>query len=309
MAMEQAEPSDQPSGDETAEDDPVEDDPVEHLLTLGGVLEFLADRITAKRLLLVSDSPRVVGEVLSEVALPTVLATTKEDISKDYAADCETVLHLSVAVPKSLDLLEDVRGILVSAYLEGSLGDGEDTLVLVASESQPLLVLNFSISADPTFKLLRSGIEERVSLQVFEMLFRIAGDLVRQGREGKSIGALFIIGDTEPVLGASRQAVINPFQGHEADERYVLNPHNIETIKEYALLDGAMVVDEDGYLEAAGRYVLLEADAEVASGLGGRHLAAASITQKTQAVAIVVSSSGVVRVYKDGKPIMELDGF
>lgn len=302
--MEQAEPDEQP-----AEEEPATDDPVEHLLTLGGVLEFLADRITAKRLLLVSDSPRVVGEILSEVALPTVLATTKEDIGKDYASECETILHLSVPVPKSLELLEDVRGILVSAYLEGSLGDGEDTLVLVASESQPLLVLNFSISADPTFKLLRSGIEQRVSLQVFEMLFRISGDLVRQGREGKSIGALFIMGDIEAVLGASRQVVINPFQGHDADERYVLNPNNIETIKEYALLDGAIIVDDEGYLEAAGRYVLLEPDAELASGLGGRHLAAASITQKTEAIAIVVSSSGVVRVYKDGKPIMELDGF
>lgn len=294
---------------ETTEDAGSDDDPVEQLLTLGGVLEFLADRVSAKRLLLVSDSPRVVGEVIGEAALPVILATTKEDISQDYAADCETVLKLSVPIPKSLDLLEDIKGLLVSAFLEGSLGDGEDILILLASESQPLMMLNFSLSLDPTFSLLKSGIEERCDLQVFEALFRVAGDLVRQGREGKQVGALFIIGDTEEVLEISRQVVINPFQGHEPEERYVLNQQNIETIKEYALLDGAIVVDEEGYLQAAGRYVLLEADAELASGLGGRHLAAASVTKKTKAVAIVVSSSGVVRVYKDGQPIMELDGF
>lgn len=293
---------------ETTEEEP-EETPVEELLALGGVLEFLADRITSRRLLLVTDSPRVVGEILSEVSLPVVLATTKEDIQKDYADECETVLRLSVKLPKTLELLEDVRGILISAFLEGSLGDGEDVLCIVAGDAQPLMLLNFSITSDPTFKLLKAGIEERCDLDVFEMLLRIAGDLVRQGREGKSVGTMFIIGDHQHVLEGSRQVVINPFQGHTREERYVLRPENIETIKEYTVIDGAIVVSADGYLEAAGRYVLLEPDAEAASGLGGRHLAAASITKRTEAVAIVVSASGVVRVYKDGSAVMELDGF
>ncbi|MDX1611718.1 MAG: DNA integrity scanning protein DisA nucleotide-binding domain protein [Candidatus Thermoplasmatota archaeon] len=284
------------------------DDEVEHLLTLGGVLEFLADRLMADRVVLITDSARVVGEIVSDCTLPIVFATTKEDLKKDYASDCETVLQLAGPLPKSLEMLEDVRSILVSAYLEGSLKDNEDTLVISASEDQPLMLLNFNVAKDPSFNLLKTGIGERVDLSVFEMLFRIAGDLVRQGREGKTVGALFLIGDPEPMLEASRQVVINPFQGHEREERFVLDAANIETIKEYALLDGAIVVSGDGYLEAAGRYVLLEQDAELASGLGGRHLAAASITKKTKAVAIVVSSSGVIRVYMDGQPIMELDG-
>lgn len=293
---------------ESAEEE-TEDAHVEEILSLGGVLDFLSDRITARRVLLITDSPRVVGEILSEVTAPIVLATTKEDIQADYADKCETVLRLSVKLPNTLEVLEDVRGILISAYLEGSLGEGEDVLCIVAGDDQPLMMLNFSISSDPTFQLLKAGIEERCDLDVFEMLLRIAGDLVRQGREGKSVGTMFIVGDHEAVLSVSRQVVINPFQGHTREERYVLRPDNIETIKEYAVLDGAIVVSEDGHLEAAGRYVLLDAEAEAASGLGGRHLAAASITKRTDAVAIVVSSSGVVRVYKDGSPAMELDGF
>lgn len=288
---------------------PGEDDPVEHLIALGGVLEFLADRISAKRLLLITDSPRVVGELVTEAALPVVLATTKEDIGRDYASECETVLHLSMPVPKSLEVLEEVRSIIISAYLEGSLGDGEDILCLLATDRQPLVVLNFSVSSDPTFSLLKAGIEERCELPVFETLLRVAGDLVREGREGKSVGTLFIIGDVERVLAESRQVVINPFQGHSKPERSVLRPENLETIKEYSLLDGAMIISPDGFLEAAGRYVLLEQDAELGRGLGGRHLAAASISQKTRALAIVVSQSGIVRVYKDGKPLLELDGF
>jgi diadenylate cyclase len=39
------------------------------------------------------------------------------------------------------------------------------------------------------------------------------------------------------------------------------------------------------------------------SGLGGRHIAAASITKQTRAIAVVVSSSSVIRVFKDGLEI------
>ncbi len=286
-----------------------QDAPVDEALSMGGVYEFLSGRTTARRLLLISDSPRVVGEILSEVSVPVVLATTKDDIRKDYAEDCETVLRLSVGLPSTLDVLEDVRGILISAFLEGSLGDGEDVLCLVAGDAHPLVMLNFSITDDPTFQILRSGIDERCDLEVFETLLRVAGDLVREGREGKSVGTMFVIGDTDEVLKVSRQVVINPFQGHTSEERNVLLPENIETIKEYANLDGAVIVTSDGHLTAAGRYILLEPEAETASGLGGRHLAAASVTTRTKAVAIVVSASGVVRVYKDGSPEMELDGF
>ncbi len=286
-----------------------DDAPAVEALTMGGVHEFLSDWATVQRLLLISDSPRVVGKVLSEVSVPVILATTKDDMRKDYAEDCETVLRLSASLPSTLEVLEDVRGILISAFLEGSLGDGEDVLCLVVGDDQPLVMLNFSLGQDPTFQILRSGIGERCELDVFEMLLRIAGDLVREGREGRTVGTMFVIGDTESVLENSRQVVINPFQGHEPGERNVLTPENLETIKEYANLDGAMVVTSDGYLEAAGRYILLEPDANTASGLGGRHLAAASITTRTDAVAIVVSSSGIVRVYKDGNPEMELDGF
>ena len=43
---------------------------------------------------------------------------------------------------------------------------------------------------------------------------------------------------------------------------------------------------------------------EVQAGLGGRHLAAASITRASRAIAIVVSSSGTIRVFKGGRAIM-----
>jgi DNA integrity scanning protein DisA with diadenylate cyclase activity len=45
----------------------------------------------------------------------------------------------------------------------------------------------------------------------------------------------------------------------------------------------------------------------IQQGLGGRHAASAAITAETDAVAVVVSESGVIRVYQDGEQIIEIE--
>ena len=66
-------------------------------------------------------------------------------------------------------------------------------------------------------------------------------------------------------------------------------------------------VADDGVVVAACRY--LDASAEnidVPLGLGSRHLAAASISKRLGAIAIVVSESAVVRVFHKGRLIAEI---
>ncbi len=102
----------------------------------------------------------------------------------------------------------------------------------------------------------------------------------------------------------SRPAVLNPFEGHAEKDRNILDESLWETAKEFAQIDGAFVVRGDGVVMAAGRYVDTEGHLEIQAGLGGRHLAAASITRASHAVAIVVSTSGTIRVFKSGRVIM-----
>jgi len=89
----------------------------------------------------------------------------------------------------------------------------------------------------------------------------------------------------------SRQVIINPFKGHPKEARNVLNRENWETFKEFAVLDGAIIIDDDGIAQAAGRYVGISWDIYLEGGLGGRHLAAASISKNTGAVAMAGTSS------------------
>jgi len=137
----------------------------------------------------------------------------------------------------------------------------------------------------------------------------VALDIGALGREGKSIGTTIVIGDAEQVLQSSHQAVFNPFKGYPKKERLVTLPEVVESIKELAMLDGAIIVSEHGVVEAAGRH--LDAVGRVTKqlrGLGSRHRAAAGITRKTEAVAIVVSeSTGRVMIFEHGRVVASLE--
>lgn len=141
-----------------------------------------------------------------------------------------------------------------------------------------------------------------VSAEALERITAIATDLAAEGREGKSIGAMFILGDHEEVSKRSKPLILNPFFGYDEEDRSILNPFMDETIKELALIDGAFVLRGNGVVESAG--CLIQAKAEdiiLPGGLGTRHAAAAAITHVTDSLALVVSSSGQVTYFRKGQ--------
>ena len=130
----------------------------------------------------------------------------------------------------------------------------------------------------------------------------LALEIAREGREGRRIGTLFTVGKAAEVLAASRALILDPLAGHGPGQTHISDPNLRGTIKELAQLDGAFVVSETGTVVAACRY--LDASVEqidLPLGFGSRHLAAASISKRLGAIAIVVSESGVVRVFHAGQ--------
>ncbi len=134
-----------------------------------------------------------------------------------------------------------------------------------------------------------------------EEVLQLAVEIAREGREGRKIGTLFVVGDVETVLQHSRPLLLDPLYGHPAVELDVRKPEFRETVKELAQLDGAFVVDKHGTFVSAARYIEVDPRTPLLPGLGTRHAAAASITVDTKAVAIVVSQSSIVRVYARGE--------
>jgi DNA integrity scanning protein DisA with diadenylate cyclase activity len=139
-------------------------------------------------------------------------------------------------------------------------------------------------------------------------VLQIVGELAREGREGKPVGTLFVVGDYENVKKYSHQLIVNPFQGYIEEERNILDPSIEETVKEYAKLDGAFIISEGGTILSAGSYLSGQPKTgKLLSGLGARHAAAVGITTVTAAFSIVLSeSTRKISVFHTGKRVFSL---
>lgn len=147
--------------------------------------------------------------------------------------------------------------------------------------------------------------QRRATLQE---VVQLAVEIAREGREGRKIGTLFVIGDTAELLARSRPLVLDPLYGHPAEVLRLGNPAFRETVKELAQLDGAFIVSGEGTFVSAARFVDVDVQRpeNFLPGLGTRHAAAASITGATRAIAVVVSQSSIVRVFAGGAPRAEI---
>ena len=146
-----------------------------------------------------------------------------------------------------------------------------------------------------------------VNARVLKQVVSLAVEIAREGREGRKIGTLFVVGDSGEVVRRSRPMILDPLQGHADEDKYIEDPNVRETVKELAQLDGAFVVSNAGVVLSAARYVDAASDnLNIPLGLGSRHMAGASISQQTNAVAVVVSESSMVRMFDDGELVSEI---
>src|ERR1700685_1514299 len=175
---------------------------------------------------------------------------------------------------------------------------------------------------------------------VLEPLIGLAVEIAREGREGRRIGTLFMLGDAEAVLARSRPLILDPLSGHPESSRHIANLNLRGTIKELAQLDGGFVVSRDGIVLSACRYLdaataqvdvplglgsrhiaaaraapppppcryldAATAQVDVPLGLGSRHIAAANMSAVTNSVGIVVSETSVARLFCHGHLVAEI---
>ncbi len=168
-----------------------------------------------------------------------------------------------------------------------------DTLVVVDVEREFQTLLTGS-----TADLLPADVKP----EVLERIIAVATELAVEGREGRPVGCLFVVGAHEKVGALSKPLVLNPFYGYKEEDRNILNPFMDETVKEFSSIDGAFIIRGDGVVESAGSLIqATDSTHELPSGLGSRHAAAAAISVATNCISIVVSSStGQVTLFRRG---------
>src|ERR1022692_813994 len=136
------------------------------------------------------------------------------------------------------------------------------------------------------------NLDTQVPLETLRAVVELATEIGQEGREGKPVGTMFVVGDTDKVLSMSRPLNFNPFRGYSRKERDIRDRRVREQIKDLAQLEGAIIVRRDGVAEAACMYIDAPAPKDslaVSKGWGTRHVSAAAISRQTKAVAIVVS--------------------
>ena len=149
--------------------------------------------------------------------------------------------------------------------------------------------------------------ERQVNPKVLRFVIELAIEIAREGREGRKIGTMFVVGDEQAVISSSKELILDPLFGHPLEKKHIADPNMHETIKELAQLDGAFIVSDQGFVLSAARYIETHSkEIDLPLGLGSRHLAAASISHETRAIAVVVSESSIVRIMDDGKIIAEI---
>jgi len=191
---------------------------------------------------------------------------------------------------------------------------GGDRIVCVAGMPgceclDSLIVLDLAREYEPVLTRRREIAQADVQPEVLERIIALACEIAVEGREGKPVGTIFVIGDADRVLRHTKQLILNPFSGYREDALNILDPSLAETVKEFAAIDGAFIVRGDGVLLSAGAYLRTDRVVEnLPGGLGTRHQAAASISAVTKAFAVAISqSTGAVTVFKEGGIFMSVE--
>lgn len=277
------------------------------------MLEFafqLAKNIEAKAVLLYADMIPDQHLVKAMEDFQIILVTKgAQEVPKSFL-DHVTVLNVPDV---NLTRIGQVKIAITKGIVMGQFKKGDRIVCLSGVPKFEYLDSLFVLDVGKEFEILTSedipDITEVGYPEVFGTLLSIALELAAQGREGRKVGTIFVLGDHEKVLQLSRQMIINPFMGYREEERNILNTDLKETIKELSAIDGAFVIQNNGVIVTAGRHLSAALESkDFPQGLGSRHIAAAGITSITDAVAIVISeSTGTVSVFKNGNVFVRIE--
>jgi len=229
-------------------------------------------------------------EQFAESVSATTMSVPAFDLTRMGQIKMATLIAFSQQILRAGD---------VFVFLTGVVGHGIDTLVTMRVGAEYEL---FHSVGQPK-------LTEHIRRPVFEKVLRLTLELAHEGREGKPVGTLIVVGDHREVQKYSQEGRINPFKGYTEKERNILDESISDTVKELAKLDGAFILKGNGVIVAACATLRPGVAGEtLPQGSGARHAAAAAITASTHSIAITLSeSTGDVRVWRRGAMITEIE--
>lgn len=283
----------------------------EQLATMFGLAVRLAKVTEADALLVWSEGPADWESLRKRAGnVPLLIAG---DVEKNLADAVDLGLDVVQIEKAGWPVLEKLSQALLQCVGDEILAPGAGVIAVYGGfESGKIDSVSFVELEEYLGRLTVRDLRElakSVPLDTLRAAVDLAVEIGREGREGKSVGTLFVIGDTRKVLSYSNPLGFDLVKGYNRKERNLRDAKVRESVKELAQLDGAFVISPDGTIEGACHVIdISSASITLSEGLGTRHVAAAAITKKTNAISIAVSeSSGTVRVFQDGKVVLRVE--
>ncbi|MFN6128932.1 MAG: DNA integrity scanning protein DisA nucleotide-binding domain protein [Planctomycetota bacterium] len=256
-----------------------------------------------------TDWERLRELIPAEVQRVLVAADREEDLEAAPGFGLTTLVLNKEDAP----LLERLQHALIEAVADELLASTCDVIAVYCGFEASRIDSISIIKLDERMRRFTSRdlqrLETAVPLNNLKTVIDLAVQIGREGREGKKVGTLFVVGDTRKVMTHCKDSGFDPLKGYSRKHRDLHDPRVREDIKEIAQMDGAFIVSPDGIVERSRQIIeVLHENLQLSKGLGSRHWAAAAITQRTKAIAIVVSQScGTVRVYQNGMLVLRIE--
>ena len=253
---------------------------------------------------------RRISEMSNAIDKPVIVAV---DAMEDLEGAAELGLKPLALNKEKAPLLERLQHALLESAANELIRTNGEVVAVYSGFQQGRLDSISHLQLDERMRRLTSRdlqmLESRVPLQTIKTVVDLAAQIGREGREGKPVGTLFVIGDTRKVLEHSSDSGVDPFRGYNKKHRNLMDPKVQEDAKEIAQLDGAFIINSDGIIERSRQILeVSHEDLTMTKGLGARHWAAAAITRKTKSISVVVSqSTGTVRLYQNGHTVMRIE--
>ena len=286
----------------------------EQFLTFLSLATTLYKANTADALLILLQKPIDWAALRKKTSrLNVVLVATSDEVLADAPAEHFAKL---VVEPTSTSIYEKLNQAMLDALANDILSSGSGVVALYDAFGDGRNTANSVsfIRLDERLGRLSGrelrSLDTQVPLETLKLVVDLAVEIGRDGREGKRVGTMLVVGDHRKVMEYSQSIGFDPVKGYKQAERDLRDPSVREAIKEASLMDGAFVVSASGIVVAGCQ--LLEtggtASITLSKGLGTRHWAGASISKRTKAIAIVVSeSNGSVRLFQNGEVMLRIE--
>ncbi len=235
------------------------------------------------------------------------------DLDSELVGAREAGLIPLVLQKEEAPAMERLQHALLEAVADDLMKNQDDVIAVYSAFDDEKLDSISVIRLDERLSRLTSRdlqkLESSVPLNTLKTVIDLAVQIGREGREGKKVGTMFVVGDMRKVLQVCKDSGFDPLRGYSRRNRSVHDPRVREDIKEIAQMDGAFVVSADGIFERSRQIIEVHHEnISLTKGLGSRHWAGAAISQKSKAIAVVVSqSTGTVRLFQNGKLVLRIE--